>query len=222
MNAFLTTHRLHLTPLSPIHIGCGEDFEPTNYVIEKGLLYGFDPSRAALNDLQRSKILEVARRGALSSIQCFFRDNAATFKPHAYVVMPVCKGVAHLYEQRIGKAANTESNGNVVFNKLIIERHVYTGALQLPFIPGTSFKGALRTAWIDDLNAKRKPHDVRFKHNGEAQSSADLEKRLLQGDFATSPLRLLKVADLMPVREPEREVLFAVNRKKRALTSSPA
>lgn len=223
MSPFLSTHQLHLTPLSPIHIGCGEDFEPTNYVIEDGLLYGFDPSRAALNDLQRNKLMEVARRGSLPGIQRFFRDNAISFKPHAHVVMPVCSGVARMYEQRIGKAANVEASGNQVFNKLEIERHVYTGALQQPFIPGTSFKGALRTAWLDDLNAGRKPHDVEYKHNGEAKSSAHMEKRLLWGsgqhgqlgDFQTSPLRLLKVADLMPQREPEREVLFAVNRKKR-------
>ena len=64
MSPFLTTHRLHLTPLSPLHIGCGEDFEPTNYVIDDGLLYGFDPSRAALNDLQRKQLTDVARRGS--------------------------------------------------------------------------------------------------------------------------------------------------------------
>lgn len=223
MSPFLNNHRLHLTPLSPLHIGCGEDFEPTNYVIDDGLLYGFDPSRAALNDLQRNKLMDVARRGSLPGIQRFFRDNADAFKPHAHVVMPVCSGVARMYEQRIGKAANVESSGNQVFNKLEIERHVYTGALQQPFIPGTSFKGALRTAWLDDLNAGRRPHDVEFKRNGEAKSSATMEKRLLWGndqrgqlgDFQTSPLRLLKVADLMPVREPDREVLFAVNRKKR-------
>jgi CRISPR-associated protein Csm5 len=225
MSPFLTTHRLHLTSLSPIHIGCGEDFEPTNYVIDDGLLYGFDPSRAALNDLQRKQLTDVARRGSLAGIQRFFRDHAAAFKPHAHVVMPVCSGVARLYEQRIGKAANVEASGNQVFNKLEIERHVYTGALQQPFIPGTSFKGALRTAWLDDLNGERVPHDVEFKRNGEAKSSAAMEKRLLWGpdqrgqlgDFQTSPLRLLKVADLMPTREPEREVLFAVNRKKRLI-----
>lgn len=215
MSPFLTTHRLHLTPLSPLHIGCGEDFEPTNYVIDDGLLYGFDPSRAALNDLQRKQLTDVARRGSLPGIQRFFRDHAAAFKPHAHVVMPVCSGVVRLYEQRIGKAANVEASGNQVFNKLEIERHVYTGALQQPFIPGTSFKGALRTAWLDDLNGERVPHDVEFKRNGEAKSSAAMEKRLLGGDFQTSPLRLLKVADLMPTREPEREVLFSVNRKKR-------
>ena len=209
MSQFLTTHRLHLTPLSPLHIGCGEDFEPTNYVIDDGLLYGFDPSRAALNDLQRKQLTDVARRGSLAGIQRFFRDHAAAFKPHAHVVMPVCSGVARLYEQRIGKAANVEASGNQVFNKLEIERHVYTGALQQPFIPGTSFKGALRTAWLDDLNAEQRPQE------NTSRSTTAMEKRLLGGDFQTSPLRLLKVADLMPTREPEREVLFAVNRKKR-------
>ena len=115
MSPFLTTHRLHLTPLSPLHIGCGEDFEPTNYVIEDSLLYGFDPSRAALNDQQRGKLMDVARRGSLAGVQRFFRDNAAAFKPHAHVVMPVCSGVADMYEQRIGKAANVEASGNQVF-----------------------------------------------------------------------------------------------------------
>lgn len=209
MSPFLTTHRLHLTPLSPIHIGCGEDFEPTNYVIDGGLLYGFDPSRAALNEVQRNKLMDVARRGSLPGIQRFFRDNADAFKPHAHVVMPVCSGVARMYEQRIGKAANVEASGNQVFNKLEIERHVYTGVLQQPFIPGTSFKGALRTAWLDKLNAEQRPQETTSK------STTAMEKRLLGGDFQTSPLRLLKVADLMPTREPEREVLFAVNRKKR-------
>ena len=209
MSPFLTTHRLHLTPLSPIHIGCGEDFEPTNYVIDDGLLYGFDPSRAALNEVQRNKLMDVARRGSLPGIQRFFRDNADAFKPHAHVVMPVCSGVARMYEQRIGKAANVEASGNQVFNKLEIERHVYTGALQQPFIPGTSFKGALRTAWLDELNAEQRPQE------NTSNSTTAMENRLLGGDFQTSPLRLLKVADLMPTREPEREVLFAVNRKKR-------
>lgn len=217
MSVFLSTHTLALTPLAPIHIGCGADFEPTNYVIEDGLLYGFDPSRAALTEVQRSKLRDAARRGSLAVIQRFFRDNAAAFKPHAHVVMPVCTGVAHFYEQRIGKTANVEADGKQVFNKLKIERHVYTGALQQPFIPGTSFKGALRTAWLDGLNAGSKPPEVDYKPNGEAKSTARMEKALLGGDFQTSPLRLLKVADLMPSRDPGREVLFAVNRKKRRI-----
>lgn len=217
MTQFLTTHRLYLTPLSPIHIGCGEDFEPTNYIIEDGLLYGFDPSRAALDESQRNRLLRIAREGKLPAIQRFFLDHKSSFKPFAQVIMPVCRGVASLYKKRLGTAANIEADGKQVFNQLEIERHVHTGPLQQPFIPGSSFKGALRTAWLDDLNDDTPPHDVQFKHNGEAKSSAALETRLLNGDFDTSPLRLLKVADLMPQREPEREVLFAVNRKKQRI-----
>ena len=79
MTPFFEHISLALTPLTPIHIGCGEDFEPTNYVIDDGLLYGFDPSRAALNVVQRSKLLDVARRGSLPGIQRFFRDHADAF-----------------------------------------------------------------------------------------------------------------------------------------------
>jgi hypothetical protein len=34
MNAFMKTYQAGAHALSPIHIGCGEDFEPTNYVID--------------------------------------------------------------------------------------------------------------------------------------------------------------------------------------------
>lgn len=219
MNTFLKTYRLTLTPLSPIHIGCGEDFEPTNYVIENGILYGFDPSRAALTDLQRSKLMDVASRASLLAIQRFFRDNASTFKPQADVLLPVSDGVARQYEQRIGKAANLETSGNFVFNQLSIERASHTGAAQLPYVPGSSFKGAIRTTWLDVLNDEKQPNDVQLTFKGEAKSTGAMEKRLLGGDFATSPLRLLKVADLMPVPEAEtdRRVLYAVNLKKKKI-----
>lgn len=62
---FLSTHRIALTPLSPIHIGCGETFEPTNYVIdrERGFLYGFEPSDAVLTSAEMA-----ALRFAVSSV----------------------------------------------------------------------------------------------------------------------------------------------------------
>ncbi len=215
MNAFLTTHRLHLTPLSPIHIGCGEDFEPTNYVIEDNVLYGFDPSRATLSDLQRSKLLDLANRASLLGLQRYFREHAAVFKPHAQVLIPVSQGVAVKYEQDIGRAVNQESNGNQVFNQFVIERASHTGAQAWPYVPGSSFKGCLRTAFLDDLNqGQRVTRAEELDRKGNAKADA-VEHRLLQGNFSTSPLRLLKVTDFMPNREPQRRVLCAVNRKKK-------
>lgn len=216
MNAFLKTYRLALTPLSPIHIGCGEDFEPTNYVIDEGVLYGFDPSRAVLNDLQKAKLTDASNRASLLAIQRFFKDNASIFKAQADVLMPVSAGVAKIYEQRIGRAANVDSAGNSVFNQLFIERNSYTGHRNLPYIPGTSFKGALRTAIVDHLNKGEPARNEEKDRRGVAKSEV-VEKRILKGDFASSPLRLLKIADLMPApnREPARRILFAVNLKKK-------
>jgi CRISPR-associated protein Csm5 len=215
MKPFLTSHRLFMTPLSPIHIGCGEDFEPTNYVIEDGVLYGFDPSRAVLTEVQRSKLLDAANRASLLALQRFFREHASVFKPLAQVLIPVSPGVASKYEQDIGRAVNHESNGNQVFNRFVIERATHTGAQAWPYVPGSSFKGCLRTTLLDELNqGQRITRPEELDRRGAAKGDA-VERRLLQGDFATSPLRLLKVADFMPTREPQRRVLYAVNHKKK-------
>ena len=179
MNPFLKTYRLALTPLSPIHIGCGEDFEPTNYVIDEGVLYGFDPSRAVLSDVQRSKLLDVANRASLLGIQKFFKDNAQIFKVHADTLIPVSSGVATVYEQRVGRAANIEASGNQVFNQLFIERTMHTGRERQPYIPGSSFKGAIRTAMLDHLNQEQRitrPEEIDRRNNVKSDV---VERRLL-------------------------------------------
>ena len=209
---FLTSARLYLTPLSPIHVGCGEDFDPTNYVIEEGILYGFDPSRADLPDTLRTRLSQLGEGAKLLGIQGFFREQRQYFIPHAHVLMPVAAGLADDYERQIGRVANREANGNRVFNQLYIERASHTG--NQPYIPGSSFKGALRTALLDKLNDGRPPAPEDKGKWPNTWDSAKIEKRLLAGDFENSPLRLLKAADLMPVGELDRQVLYAVNRKK--------
>ena len=42
---FLDTYDLVISTLSPVHVGCGEDYEPTNYVIDDDTLHAFDPSK---------------------------------------------------------------------------------------------------------------------------------------------------------------------------------
>lgn len=219
MNTFLNTYRLALTPLSPIHIGCGEDFEPTNYVIDEGVLYGFDPSRAVLSALQQSELATAVASNSLLSIQRFFRKHAKTFQAQAEVLIPVATGVAQQYADKVGKVANREGDGREVFNKLALERTINTGPLQQPYIPGSSFKGALRTSILDALNAERMPQNVEYKRTrdtdkGEARSTAGMEIALLGGDFESSPLRLLKVSDLMPTIDVACRIQYAVNLKK--------
>jgi CRISPR-associated protein Csm5 len=207
---FLSRHTVALTPLSPIHIGCGEDFEPTGYVIdaEQKLFYGFDPSRVSLPEDLAKKLAGLGEKGNWLGIQGFFRDHQECFKPLAHILMPVASGVAADYRKNIGKAANVEADGRQVINRLSIERH--THSRNTLYIPGSSLKGALRTALMDRLNDRRPVTD-----RDEKKNSVKLAMRLLDGDFATSPLRLLKTGDLMPLEDLDRSVLYAVNRYKR-------
>lgn len=205
---FLQTYNLAITPLSPIHIGCGEDFEPTNYIIdpEKKRLYSFDPSSTVLQEDEARQLTELAERSNLLGLHRFFQERAKRFQPYSHIILPVASGVATEYQAKLGKTVNTEGDGKEVFNKLGIERHAHSR--NLPYIPGSSLKGAIRTALLDRLNNKKPV----FKE--EQQKSKLLPERLFGGDFAKSPLRLLKVADCMPVDNIGRQVLYAVNRYK--------
>jgi CRISPR-associated protein Csm5 len=214
MNTFLKTYRLALTPLSPIHIGCGEDFEPTNYVIDEGVLYGFDPSKATdLTEKHRTDLSRLGLQADLLGIQQFFRANKQLFKIAADVLIPVSSSFEKEYEQKLGQVVQRESDRKNVFNKLIVERAISTGASRTPFIPGSSLKGALRTSHLNNIN-KGKP--VQYDERDPKHGAARLEKRLYEEkDFDMSPMRLVKVGDLMPKPDLHRSIVYSVMRRKR-------
>ena len=199
---FLKTHKVALTPLSPIHIGCGEDFEPTNYVIdaEQKLLYGFDPSRAALPEdvIKNLESCCVSSKPLARLHRDFFLGQyKKKFTELANVLVAVTSEVGKEYTSRL--------NGD--FNQFIIERHVHQAyGKQLPYIPGSALKGVMRTGLLNKL-----------MDDAVEPVTADMETNLLRGNFQKSPLRLLKVSDLMPVPNTESALLTANYRYKDGL-----
>lgn len=209
---FFTSQALRLTPLTPIHVGCGIDFEPTNYVIEDDVLYHFDPAQVPLSTSERKALLDAVNAGpaaALRRVQSYFHERRALYAGSARQAIAVVAGVAEQYARRIGQIAQREAHGQDVSNQLEIERsahHPHSGAL---YLPGSSLKGAIRTAWLDCLNDGRAR--LADDRNGNA-----LEKRLLDSQlgFHADPFRLLRVAD---AAGPEvlSKVYFSTNHKKR-------
>lgn len=201
---------LRLTPLTPIHIGCGIDFEPTNYVIDEGVLFHFDPARALLSDKDRTALMNAIGKGgtdALQRVQRFFYERRQTYAGAAHQCVAVAKGVATQYSARIGQIAQYEANGGRVVSQLEIERtshHPHSGQA---YIPGSSLKGAMRTAWLDQLN---KGH----RKSAEDDGAQDVEKRLLGGAFQADPFRLVKLSDTHGA-ELASKVYFSTNHKKR-------
>ena len=199
---------LSITPLAPLHLGCGTDFDPTEYVILDGLLYKFDPSRIPLTDTERREIVAAANLGgakALIRIQAFFHAKAKACMGNATLAIPVSKGLESQYQSRIGRVAQYEPDREFV-NRLVIERtahHPHTG---IPYLPGSGIKGAMRTAWLNRLNGGRiRPEGKRWQ---------ELQTELLGGGkFETDPFRLISISDASGSQVISR-VVFHTNHRK--------
>jgi hypothetical protein len=208
MNKFLQTHKVYLTPLSPIHIGCGEDFEPTNYVIDGETLFNFEPSQLALNERERIDLLNAVNRLDLLAIQRFFLNQKDKAIASAYYFADVAEGLAQDYKNRVGKVAQHENDGNKVINNLSIERTAYLPIQHLPYIPGSGFKGALSTALLDQAHQAKNNPKVNAKDHGK------LLKEYI-GDFGESKLRHIKFSDFVPESQVESKIYYALNFKKK-------
>ncbi len=217
--SFLTSHPLHITPLSPVHIGCNETYDPTNYVIDGDAFYEFntDIAISSLTEVAQKKLLKIvsghANQDMLKQVQSFFYENREALMAQAEHYFPVGKGVSGLYEKRIGKTAQHEQGGNQVLNKLGIERSSYNPLDRKPIFPGSSIKGAMRTAMLNQIN------DGARKQNRERNKQ--LQERLFEysmRDLQKDPMRLVSVGDARWTAShniPGSEIRFAVNRKRR-------
>lgn len=214
MTRFIETVPIALTPLTPIHVGCGEDFEPTNYVIDDGVLHEFDAARIELTATDRKELLRaVDRRGdeAIRAVQSFFFERRRRCIEASHLKVHVAAGVDEWYRSRVGKVAQREAGGRTVSNQLQIERtahHPHTGR---PYLPGSSIKGSIRTAWLNHVDPSpvierdpAKPPDGR---------SSEIEAELLGGAFSKDPFRLVKIADAGGDSVASR-VLFCVDRDR--------
>ncbi len=214
---FLQEHQLKITTLAPVHIGCGEDYTPTDYVIDDKTLFAFDST--AINDAlpenarnQLKSLVSGNRQDdVLKQIQRLFHEHRESLMTKANHYLSVASGVADLYEQRIGQTAKREDDGKRVINQLHIERTFYNPTNQRPVIPGSSLKGAIRTALLNEVN-KGQPAD---------QKNEKLQEHLFKyqmGKLERDPMRLIHVADSNSIEDYDTvpsKIRFAVNRPRR-------
>ena len=139
MNANKETYYLKLTTISPVHIGTGESYEPTNFVIDDKQLYEFDEVLfyKSLNALDK-KALQ-AKLGDWLQIIDFYKQHKEHAKRLAKFSCPVTSKVMNRY--------NTTTNKDGTRNKNQFEIHkIYKNPnTQRAVIPGSSIKGMLDT-----------------------------------------------------------------------------
>lgn len=224
----MNTHghwHLAITPLSPVHLGTGQDYEPTGYVIEEGTLHAFDAltALAALPANERARLGQMLAGqptpGTLRQVQRFFYDNRQALIAVAGHQVQVNPSVEAFYRERVGQVAQHEQGGQQVQNRLEIERTAYNPPTGQAILPGSGLKGAIRTALLNAVNqGDPLPPDLAR----DRQKNQRLQERLFgyrMGKLENDPLRLVSLGDAH-LSDPQAfatQVRFAVNRKKDAV-----
>jgi len=152
----MKSYKLKLTALTPIHIGTGEDYEPTNFVIDNGYLYEFDEVKfyAQLTQQMQENFLKAVESKASDSlfeIHRVIKLNRKEAIASATFKVQISKGIERDYEQKVGRVVQNEGGRNVqkskVFNRFQIAKTARLTNGYRVYIPASSIKGSMATAF---------------------------------------------------------------------------
>lgn len=140
--------RLHI--ISPVHIGCDDVYEPTSFVIDenKGTLIEFDPMDfiKKLSQKDREELTKKCMGDDLLGIFKFIKNKYNILSGGKEV--EISKSLSDHYKKVL--QLNT-FNKNMVINQFTISKTAYNPHNGCPYIPGSSLKGAMRTAYLNKL-----------------------------------------------------------------------
>ncbi|SFM60379.1 type III-A CRISPR-associated RAMP protein Csm5 [Thermodesulforhabdus norvegica] len=216
----LESKELRIRIKSPVHVGCGEVYDPFSFIVDdqKRELLILDMSTFIKNlppDLinEFSRICQKGTPDSLLEMYKFLRrigERRDIVSKNGVVARRVSlvEGFINHYNEVVG-AEVRNTNGKVI-TKFAIERTAYDpiGGFK-PIIPGSSIKGALRTAVLNVWKSK-----ASLKNSYSDNESLQLEKDILGGSFSSDPFSLVKVSDFLPVGEVKTKIVYAVNCKK--------
>ncbi|MEM3466444.1 MAG: type III-A CRISPR-associated RAMP protein Csm5 [Candidatus Jordarchaeales archaeon] len=219
--------------LTPLHVGCGEAYEPFSFFVDHAkkqlAVLNMDAFITALNARLRNEFSTICQKGTTESLLDMYKflrrvgEQKDIVEKQGVIArrIPVASGFLEHYREVVGgqpqsrpdprrpmRRQQTPLSQKIITQFLIARTAFDVNGKGRPIIPGSSVKGAIRTAV---LNLRR--HIVRGRTYGPKENK-ELERDILQGSFSTDPLSLLKVSDFVPVGEPKMKIVYAVNVKK--------
>jgi len=159
-------YKLTLSFYSPVHIGDGQELEPFEYIIKDDYLYTFSFEKfvSSLSPEDREKLLQLQRNmkpSALKDIRNFIKHRCTLDQYREKI--PVTRTVAQIYEDKFLDIQN------------MLKMEPFIKTMDSPYVPGSSLKGAIRTAvlnyWTEDrhrdeyhiLDANKKDKKGKFR-----------------------------------------------------------
>ncbi len=190
----MQTVKLKLTALTPLHLGTGEDYDPTNFVIDNGYLYEFSETMffKNLDTKQKEEFLKAVESKSYESLFAIHRvikQNKKTAIDAAFNRVQVSKDIQKAYDKKIGRAVQIEGGkrrpNTKVFNQFLIAKTSRLKNNHRVYIPGSSLKGAISTALQEYIYKKDKR----------------LYKKLFEESFPSENfMKELSLADTQPLK----------------------
>lgn len=143
-----------LTPLTPIHIGSGNELTPYNYVIKNDVFYRISLERVIpqLSEKEREELVRILESNNFIKIRNFIQ-KVYKVEYGYYYSCPVDRDVVIKYESKIAGASKSNEE-----NKLSVEEFI--GNYMGKYIPGSSIKGAIRSAYLGSNMTSRQYYTV--------------------------------------------------------------
>ncbi|MDI9571332.1 MAG: type III-A CRISPR-associated RAMP protein Csm5 [Pseudomonadota bacterium] len=172
------------TFLSPVHIGTGQEIDPFSSFIKQDRLYYFELSSvlARLPDAERAAFMKLLGEGSLVEVRKFLAARVDQ-RQDAIGSIAVAPDIAAEYAGKIGDQ----------HNQLIFQPFFRNGHNFKPLLPGSSLKGAIRTAVIDALIRER---NINLSDRAKRDPRYMEREVLGHQDIDQDPFKALKCADI--------------------------
>jgi CRISPR-associated protein Csm5 len=187
--------KFRAVPLTPIHIGDGTELLPDHYRIKphagEPSLELFEPAEvlAAMPPGDQEKFIRLLGDGSLPRTQELLQRSVRP--EHVLARIPVSQESANELQKALTEIRRSGA----------VQPFIRSG--RQPFIPGSSIKGALRTALLSALAAKhavKLTGEMRDKHRTLVREAF----RMRRNDTADDPFRFVHVADVPIPKERTR------------------
>ncbi|ABW66550.1 type III-A CRISPR-associated RAMP protein Csm5 [Desulfosudis oleivorans] len=162
----MTTYHFKAQALTPIHIGCGCEIDPTEFLIKDETLVQFNTARVIkdLSPEEKTRFAAFADRADLKEMQNFLGHHL-DIQRHAMNTIDASDAFIKEYTAKA-------SNPNNRFIVSMMPRNPHTGSV---YVPGSSIKGAIRTAVVNyfaniDANTRPSVHQ-------KVQAERDIKKK---------------------------------------------
>ncbi len=260
-------YHYQITTLSPIHIGTGNSYEPTNSVIvtqeqttsacpqttvlrcpecggkiingecsicgepyesegnqensnnrgvenvavQNGYLYTFKPHhiKKALSPVEQQTLYRLSQQNSWSEIRKFFIQHKQQLAQYGFKKAIVSKELSAKYNQL---------ETGTLFN---IDEQICDMLTQNPIIPGSSIKGAMRTAVLNCYRANAN-RAMNRQIGGQTdynagKNDAPLQQAILNyTNIPNDPFKNLKISDAVSDEQITTHIVYQINQSKRS------